>query len=233
MLAAASSDGTVSLLTYQNGPGWTAHKVWLATICTRVCCSLCGHMICLHSAVPALGFSMMWFMQVPNAHPLGVTAVSWAPAAPAGSLVSAKGPGQPEICFASSGADNTVKVPCLTLAYPSTMCFMQARLAMKACLSLTSLWCSSSCAVSQHYDVPFNCNVKLPFADMEVHSALGRLAAGWCNSCGSHRLGERCGLGTKLGAAQEHNSICRTGRQSADMDRKQGCARAVVTSPSS
>ncbi|CAK0773637.1 hypothetical protein CVIRNUC_004086 [Coccomyxa viridis] len=73
MLAAASSDGTVSLLTYQNGPGWTAHKV-------------------------------------PNAHPLGVTAVSWAPAAPAGSLVSAKGPGQPEIRFASSGADNTVKI---------------------------------------------------------------------------------------------------------------------------
>lgn len=46
MLAAASSDGTVSLLTYQNGPGWTAHKVWPAALCTRFCCSLCGYIIC-------------------------------------------------------------------------------------------------------------------------------------------------------------------------------------------
>ena len=52
-------------------------------------------------------------VQIPNAHPLGVTAVSWAPAAPAGSLIAAKGPGQAESRFASSGADNTVKVPTL------------------------------------------------------------------------------------------------------------------------
>ena len=142
MLAAASSDGTVSLLTYQNGPGWTAHKVWPAALCTRVCCSLCVHVICLHSDCLHSGLSMMWCMQVPNAHPLGVTAVSWAPAAPAGSLVSAKGPGQPEIRFASSGADNTVKVPCLTQAYPSSICFMQARLVMTACLSLPHHYCA-------------------------------------------------------------------------------------------
>lgn len=49
-------------------------------------------------------------VQIPNAHPLGVTAVSWAPAAAAGSLIAAKGPGQAESRFASSGADNTVKV---------------------------------------------------------------------------------------------------------------------------
>lgn len=49
-------------------------------------------------------------LQIADAHPLGATAVSWSPAAPPGSLVSAKGPGQPEKRFASSGADNTVKV---------------------------------------------------------------------------------------------------------------------------
>ena len=49
-------------------------------------------------------------VQITDAHPLGATAVSWSPAAPPGSLVSAKGPGQPEKRFASSGADNTVKV---------------------------------------------------------------------------------------------------------------------------
>ena len=49
-------------------------------------------------------------IQIADAHSLGATAVSWSPAAPAGSLVSAKGPGQPEKRLASSGADNTVKV---------------------------------------------------------------------------------------------------------------------------
>ena len=53
----------------------------------------------------------MWLLlQIPDAHPLGATAVTWSPAAPPGSLVSAKAPGQPEKRIASSGADNTVKV---------------------------------------------------------------------------------------------------------------------------
>ncbi len=57
-----------------------------------------------------LTFSIGLVSQIPDAHTLGATAVSWSPAAPAGSLVSAKGPGQPEKRVASSGADNTVKV---------------------------------------------------------------------------------------------------------------------------
>jgi len=55
--------------------------------------------------------------QIENAHPVGAMAVSWSPAAPPGSLVSAKGPGQPERRFASAGCDNTVKV-CLVGAAP-------------------------------------------------------------------------------------------------------------------
>ncbi|KAK9803273.1 hypothetical protein WJX72_004840 [[Myrmecia] bisecta] len=47
--------------------------------------------------------------KVEGAHPVGCTAVSWAPATPPGSLVSAKGPGQPEKRFVSAGCDNTVK----------------------------------------------------------------------------------------------------------------------------
>ncbi|KAK9915915.1 hypothetical protein WJX75_005907 [Coccomyxa subellipsoidea] len=72
ILAAASSDGSISILTYHEG-AWSPYKI-------------------------------------ADAHSLGATAVSWSPAAPAGSLVSAKGPGQPEKRLASSGADNTVKV---------------------------------------------------------------------------------------------------------------------------
>ena len=74
--------------------------------------SVCSSWAFLFAYVSAAGLESLKCVQIPNAHPLGVTAVSWAPAAPAGSLIAAKGPGQPESRFASSGADNTVKVPC-------------------------------------------------------------------------------------------------------------------------
>ena len=49
-------------------------------------------------------------VQIEGAHPVGATGVSWAPATPPGSIVSVKGPTQPDKRFASSGCDNTVKV---------------------------------------------------------------------------------------------------------------------------
>lgn len=49
-------------------------------------------------------------VQIDGAHTLGATSVSWAPAAPKGSLLSGKGPGQPVKRFVSGGCDNAVKV---------------------------------------------------------------------------------------------------------------------------
>lgn len=48
--------------------------------------------------------------KIPNAHSIGVTAVSWAPAVPPGSLVSAAAPAGGVKRLVSSGCDNTVKV---------------------------------------------------------------------------------------------------------------------------
>lgn len=48
--------------------------------------------------------------QLDGAHQLGCTSVSWAPAAPRGSLVHGKPPGQPVRRFASAGCDNAVRV---------------------------------------------------------------------------------------------------------------------------
>lgn len=48
--------------------------------------------------------------KIADAHPVGATGVSWAPAIPAGSAVSAKAPTQPDKRFCSSGCDNAVKV---------------------------------------------------------------------------------------------------------------------------
>ncbi len=118
MLAAASSDGTISVLTYQSGQGWGSSKVnqSLAQLRSHLlndgdcpCMPTRPKMPLLDVTSAAMPDSPMC-VQIPNAHPLGVTAVSWAPAAPAGSLIAAKGPGQPESRFASSGADNIVKV---------------------------------------------------------------------------------------------------------------------------
>ena len=49
-------------------------------------------------------------VQMDGAHPIGCTAVSWSPAAPKGSLVSSKAPGQPVRRLASAGCDNCVRV---------------------------------------------------------------------------------------------------------------------------
>lgn len=48
--------------------------------------------------------------KVDNAHPIGCTSVSWSPAAPKGSLVGSKAPGQPVRRMVSGGCDNCVKV---------------------------------------------------------------------------------------------------------------------------
>ena len=49
-------------------------------------------------------------LQIDNAHSVGVTGVSWAPATPPGSLVSAQPPAAADKRLASSGCDNAVKV---------------------------------------------------------------------------------------------------------------------------
>lgn len=48
--------------------------------------------------------------QIPNAHAIGVTAVSWAPAVPAGSMVGSQPPSAPVKRLCTAGCDNTVKV---------------------------------------------------------------------------------------------------------------------------
>lgn len=73
MLAAASADGAISVLTYQQDGTWTTETI-------------------------------------ENAHPVGANAVSWAPAAPKGSLVGSKPPGQPIKRLVSGGCDNAIKV---------------------------------------------------------------------------------------------------------------------------
>jgi hypothetical protein len=51
-----------------------------------------------------------------QAHVIGCTAVSWAPADAAGSLVSAAAPTTPQRRLCSAGCDNTVKVNAWPLA---------------------------------------------------------------------------------------------------------------------
>lgn len=48
--------------------------------------------------------------QIPNAHAIGVTAVSWAPAVPSGSMVGSQPPSAPVKRLCTAGCDNTVKV---------------------------------------------------------------------------------------------------------------------------
>ncbi|KAF8055592.1 SEC13B [Scenedesmus sp. PABB004] len=48
--------------------------------------------------------------KISNAHAIGVTAVSWAPAVPAGGLVSSQPPAAPAKRLCTAGCDNTVKV---------------------------------------------------------------------------------------------------------------------------
>lgn len=48
--------------------------------------------------------------KLPGTHAVGVTAVSWSPAVPAGALVSAKAPGGLVKRLVTAGCDNTVKV---------------------------------------------------------------------------------------------------------------------------
>lgn len=49
-------------------------------------------------------------MKLPGTHPIGVTAVSWSPAVPTGSLVSSKAPGPLVKRLVSCGCDNTIKI---------------------------------------------------------------------------------------------------------------------------
>ena len=108
MLATASSDGSLSVLSYRQADGaWSAVLVMFQS---RAYLSMIPVTSCWHCILQVLMHTGGLLVQIPDAHPLGATAVTWSPAAPPGSLVSAKAPGQPEKRIASSGADNTVKV---------------------------------------------------------------------------------------------------------------------------
>lgn len=50
------------------------------------------------------------FPQISNVHAIGVTAVSWAPAVPAGGLVASQPPAAATKRLCTAGCDNTVKV---------------------------------------------------------------------------------------------------------------------------
>ena len=67
--------------------------------------------------------------QIEGAHSVGVTGVSWAPATPAGSLVSGQGATAPDRRIASSGCDNAVKVRRLEVVQPA--CFWRQRHGMQ------------------------------------------------------------------------------------------------------
>ncbi|CAG9462244.1 unnamed protein product [Pedinophyceae sp. YPF-701] len=56
------------------------------------------------------GQSSWHVSKVTNAHPMGATGISWAPATPAGSLISAAPPSAPVRRLVSCGCDNQVKV---------------------------------------------------------------------------------------------------------------------------
>lgn len=143
VLAAASSDGSLSVLTYQPDGSWHADKVgdmpclppcargsrrlaWQCMPCQAIeaaCLHALCSVPCRRTRFPPLPASALGVAptlcscphtcrapQVDGAHPVGCTAVSWAPAAPKGSLVASKAPGQPVRRLASCGADNCVKV---------------------------------------------------------------------------------------------------------------------------
>lgn len=56
-------------------------------------------------------------VQINNAHAIGVTAVSWAPAVPAGALVASQPPSTVTKRLCTAGCDNTVKVSRTALVY--------------------------------------------------------------------------------------------------------------------
>jgi WD40 repeat protein len=110
MLAAASSDGSLSVLALQADGSWSTERV-------RRCKPVFG--LCFWFILVGLGSTdadkigcgcSLLGAQIEQAHPLGSTSVSWSPAVPKGSLVSAKGPGQPVKRFVSGGCDASVKV---------------------------------------------------------------------------------------------------------------------------
>ena len=171
--------------------------------------------ICLCHALGAAVLDSLKCAQIPNAHPIGVTAVSWAPAAPAGSLIAAKGPGQPESRFASSGADNTVKVRAVLI------------------VGWTLGHCLTQLVLSDHLffgHSPVSDRL-LDRAGLEICSESWRVAAGWRNPCRPHRLGEGCSMGAKLGTSQECHSISRSRWEGPHLDREQRHAWTVDTNP--
>ncbi len=110
IFAAASSDGSVSVTAYQPDGSWQTEKV-------RACMlALSGMRLIthygLHLSLASKSTLPCWcpLLQIEAAHPAGCTSVSWSPAAPKGSLVSSKPPGQPVKRLVTGGCDNCVKV---------------------------------------------------------------------------------------------------------------------------
>lgn len=78
----------------------------LVHVAAAVCAASCG--ICAVS-----------YVQIHSAHVIGVTAVSWAPAVPAGSMVGSQPPSAPVKRLCTAGCDNTVKVGVAAVLFDS------------------------------------------------------------------------------------------------------------------
>jgi protein transport protein SEC13 len=121
VLAAASSDGSVSVVEYTPATGsWDATKVGVAfggcMLHLELAFQTPRHQVC--SCCPG---AVCCCLQLPGTHGIGATAVSWAPALQPGALISAKAPAAPVRRLVSSGCDNTIRVSALAVhMYPCT-----------------------------------------------------------------------------------------------------------------
>lgn len=120
ILASCGFDNRVILWQEQQNNEWS--QVYVSSIHTASVNSLSfaphevGFVLASASSDGSIGVLSMnddgTFLEekIENAHPVGATGVSWAPAAAPGSLVSVKGNPQAEKRFATSGCDQAVKI---------------------------------------------------------------------------------------------------------------------------
>jgi protein transport protein SEC13 len=91
------------LLSKVNSISWAPHEFGLSLACASSDCSI--------SVLTYKGDNSWDVQRIPNAHAIGVNAVSWAPAVSAGSLVSSSAPTAPPVKrLVSGGCDNLVKI---------------------------------------------------------------------------------------------------------------------------
>ncbi|CAD7697076.1 unnamed protein product [Ostreobium quekettii] len=77
--------------------------------------------------------------KIPSVDVIGRQSVSWAPAVPAGSFVSERGPGQPTKWLAVAGCDNSIKI----YAYVSDVWALEHKLVAHSGRVLDVAWASN------------------------------------------------------------------------------------------